>query len=131
MKLIKKTLKFILVFIALIALVVLLFLAITSAVRKYEQHNMIHRFSNNSTLFEAFISGERDIDYIKNGSIHYTVTPQFEELGIESIYEEFEDTILFEQKNRLLGMFPHGIIYVKNKDILPKWIFVEPIFEYS
>ena len=126
----KKLLEFILYSVLLIALAIILFLFITSSVRKYEQYKMIRCFKENSTLFEAFMSGDRNIEHKIKGNIYYTVTPEFEELGVESIDQEFEGNISFEQKHWVLGMIPHGIIYVGNIDTIPRWVKIEPISGY-
>ena len=105
MNILKKALNYIFVIFIFIALAVILFLLITSAVRHYEQHHIIRVFSDNSALFDEFISDKGVIDYKIHGETGYTVTSQYKELGIEEIYE-VDENIYFEQKHRVLGIIP-------------------------
>lgn len=78
-----------------------------------------------NTLYENIVSGNDDITYDRKEN-HYAVSKELLELGVDDIYS-WKGNVFFEHKEKALGMFPQGIVWVKQSDTLPEWMILSTI----
>ena len=82
-------------------------------------------YTSNCTLYENIVSGNDDITYDRKEN-HYAVSKELLELGVDDIYS-WKGNVFFEHKEKVLGMFPQGIVWVKQSDTLPEWMILSTI----
>lgn len=112
--------------IAVILMIALaLFLSICYLGRQYEMTRVSRIYTSNCTLYENIVSGNDDITYDRKEN-HYAVSKELLELGVDDIYS-WKGNVFFEHKEKVLGMFPQGIVWVKQSDTLPEWMILSTI----
>ena len=102
-----------------------LFLSICYLGRQYEMTRVSRIYTSNCTLYENIVSGNDDITYDRKEN-HYAVSKELLELGVDDIYS-WKGNVFFEHKEKVLGMFPQGIVWVKQSDTLPEWMILSTI----
>lgn len=106
--------------------VIALFLFACYLGRQYEMIRVSRIYKSNYTLYEDVVSGNADIAYRVHNEIHYTVSKELLEIGVDDIYSGNEN-VFFEHKERVLWMCPQGIVYIKQLDSIPKWVILSEI----
>lgn len=109
----------------ILMIAIALFLSICYLGRQYEMTRVSRIYISNCTLYENIVSGNDDITYDRKES-HYAVSKELLELGVDDIYS-WKGNVFFEHKEKVLGMFPQGIVWVKQSDTLPEWMILSTI----
>lgn len=103
----------------------MLFLGTCAIIKQYEQHRISNLYTQNADLLSWAISDENSV-YFNRRVKHYIVPPELDQLGFAEIYED-DANIYFMQKNRLLGIFGYGIVFVQNQESIPRWTYITQI----
>lgn len=90
-------------------------------IRQYETLNTSEGFKRNKSLFENLVSSGADIGDFSNSERHYAVSEKMIEVGVGDMYS-WKGNVFFEYQQKVLFMFPQGIVYVQQKDSLPTWM---------
>lgn len=109
----------------ILMIAIALFLSICYLGRQYEMTRVSRIYTSNCTLYENIVSGNDDITYDRKEN-HYAVSKELLELGVDDIYS-WKGNVFFEHKEKVLGMFPQGIVWVKQSDTLPEWMILSTI----
>lgn len=109
----------------ILMIAIALFLSICYLGRQYEMTRVSRIYTSNCTLYENIVSGNDDITYDRKEN-HYAVSKELLELGVDDIYT-WKGNVFFEHKEKVLGMFPQGIVWVKQSDTLPEWMILSTI----
>ena len=109
----------------ILMIAIALFLSICYLGRQYEMTRVSRIYISNCTLYENIVSGNDDITYDRKEN-HYAVSKELLELGVDDIYS-WKGNVFFEHKEKVLGMFPQGIVWVKQSDTLPEWMILSTI----
>lgn len=109
----------------ILMIAIALFLSICYLGRQYEMTRVSRIYTSNCTLYENIVSDNDDITYDRKEN-HYAVSKELLELGVDDIYS-WKGNVFFEHKEKVLGMFPQGIVWVKQSDTLPEWMILSTI----
>lgn len=90
-------------------------------VRQYERIKTSEGFKRNENLYENMVSSSVGIGDFSNREKHYTVSEKMIEVGVGDIYS-WRKNVFFEHQQKVLFMFPQGIVYVQQRDSLPTWM---------
>jgi len=101
--------------------IIAIFLFACSLVRQYETVKTSEGFKCNQSLFENLVSSSVDIGDFSNREKQYSVSEKMFEVGVGDIYS-WKGNVFFEYQQKVLFMFPQGIVYVQQKDSLPAWM---------
>ena len=105
---------------------VLIFLAICFIARRYEAEETKRLFREHRDAFSGALEIEgREISPF-NATLQKAVPDELKELGIGEIYE-VNGSVFFEWNQRVLLMFPKGILYTEDEQRIPHWYHIEKI----
>lgn len=107
-------------------IVVSVFLCFCSLTRNYEKYETKKLFSTHYDYFMNSLDQCSKRISIFNSERQMVVSDELLTLGISEIYIVDNNTY-FELNNRVLWMFPQGILYAKNFSEIPDWYITERI----
>ena len=126
MSIFRKMIVFLLSFVLLITLTIIVVVFGSKTVWHFTQNQQINAFQLNKSIYIS--SASKICEQTKN---MWFSTSYYEDLrarnpelmnkcNVASVSVE-DGNIFYEQKSRVLWMFPHGIVYVQNMKMIPKW----------
>lgn len=100
--------------------------AVCFIARRYEAEETKRLFREHRDAFSSALEIEgREISPF-NATLQKAVPDELKELGIGEIYE-VNGSVFFEWNQRVLRMFPKGILYTEDEQRIPHWYHIEKI----
>lgn len=109
-------------------IVISIYLCFCSLIRNYEKFETKKLFSTHYDYFIDSLDQSSKKVSIFNSEKQIIVSDELLSLGIAEIYI-IHYNMYFELNNRVLWMFPQGILYAKNFSEIPDWYITERIRE--
>ena len=126
MSIFRKMIVFLLSFVLLITLTIIVVVFGSKTVWHFTQNQQINAFKLNKSIYISSASKicEQTKNMLFSTSYYEVLIEQTSELmykcNVASVSVE-DGNIFYEQKSRVLWMFPHGIVYVQNMKMIPEW----------
>lgn len=104
-----------------LCMLIAVFVFVCYLARQYEMLKTSEEFKRSKSFFENLVYSGVDVDDLSNREKHYTVSEELINVGVGDIYT-WKGNVFFEHQQKVLFMFPQGIVYVQQKDSLPTWM---------
>ena len=118
--------RFILIGWLFILSVAVIWVGVSSIVRRCEMYEVRELFLSHREHFESALNGESRRTSLFNETRQLTIPNKMSEIGIEEIYN-FDDNTYFEFADRVLWMFPQGILHIELLEEFPDWYILDHI----
>ena len=118
--------RFILIGWLFILSVAVIWVGVSSIVRRREMYEVRELFLSHREHFESALNSESRRISLFNRARQLTIPNEMSEIGIEEIYN-FDDNTYFEFADRVLWMFPQGILHIELMKEVPDWYILDHI----
>lgn len=118
--------RFILIGWLFILSVAVIWVGVCSVVRRCEMYEVREQFLSYREHFESALNSESRRISLFNRAKQLTIPNEMSEIGIEEIYN-FDDNTYFEFADRVLWMFPQGILHIELMEEVPDWYILDHI----